>query len=186
MDIGRIFEVLPPDAGLLYDTKAGLGYCGDATLEVCNTLSHQNLKAVIQNSAWTEYGKAASLLKAVWPTYQEVEDGRTAVASGGKGKAWSTAVQQVARCCGSRPCHVSIKVDMTGMDSALVKCLLSTIGDCGTELVMKALGITALPLGTPQTWKRVLTGGNRRRLCTFYLLKYRGLRILVTCDPERQ
>ena len=183
MDVGKMFEVMAPDAGLLYDIRAGPGYCGDATLEVYNALSHQNLKAVIQNSAWTEYGKAASLLKAVWPMYQEVEEASTAMASAVKGKAWSMAVQHVARCCSSCPCHVSIKVDMTGMDMALVKCLLPTIGDCGIGLVLKALGLTALPLGTMQDWTKVQTSGNRRRLCTFFLLKYRGLRILVTCAP---
>ena len=184
MDIAKMFEVLPSDVGLLFDARAGQGYCGDATLDVCKNLRSHNLKRVIQNYAWRDYGKAASVLRAVWPSYQEIEDAPKAAASDNSlGLTWSMAVQRVARCCGSRPCYVSIKIDMTGIEPVLVKSLLSTIGDCGVELTLKALGLKELPYGTPQDWKRVQTSGNRQRLCTFYLLKYRGLRILVTCDP---
>ena len=185
MDIAKVFEVLPPDPGLLFDPAVGPCYCGDATLEVCKTLGLHKLKLVIQNCAWREYGKAASVLKAILPTYEEVENAPRAAAMDRQtpDKTWSMAVQQIARCCGLRPCYVSIKVNMTGMDKDLVKGMLSTIGDSAIGLVLKALGITALPSGTPQDWKRVQSSGNRRRLCTFYLLKYRGLRVLVTCDP---
>ena len=72
---------------------------------------------------------------------------------------------------------------MIGMDKGLVKRLLSTIGECAIGLILRALGTPALPTGTAQEWTRIQSSGTRRRLCTFYLLKYRGLRVLVTCNP---
>lgn len=181
VDLRVFFEPLPADLGLLLDYTAGRMYAGDVQISVF-TLRQGILKTVLKQTAAKDQQRAISLLQTMWPTYQETEAAaREATGSAGS-KAWSQAVHSIAGKCMRGTCYAAFEVNLTGMDKKLVSGLLPTVGECAIGLVMRALGNPALPPEAVQAWKRVQSSGNRARLCTFFLLKYRGLRVLVTCD----
>ena len=131
---------------------------------------------ILQHAAKRGHERAASILQIIWPTTEEIEE--TAV-----GHAWSGTVRKAAAECMTHVSYVSYHIMLRGLDKTVVKEMLPVIGKCAISQVLGALGASEVPPGTTQNWKQVQSSGNRRRLCTFYLLKYRGLRVLVTCDP---
>ena len=187
-DLKNFFEVLPPDLGLLMDSRIGNGYCGEAKVHVLSHSLFHAYKDIIRGVAKGDHRKAASLLKMIWPSYEEVDGAPIDFNPPIRGqlpcrKTWRLLVQQVAGLCSICPCYVSIELNLIGMDEVLVKKLLLTAGDYAIGLVLRALSKLALLPEIPQNWKKVGSSGGRRRLCSFFMLKYKGLRVLVICDP---
>ena len=187
-NLKKFFEVLPPDLGLLMDSRMGNSYCGEAKVHVLSHSITHVYKDIIRGVAKGDHKKAASLLKMIWPSYEEVDGAPIDFKSPTTGqrpcrKTWSQLVQQIAGLCSTCPCYVSIELNLVGMDIVLVKKLLVTIGDYAIGLVLRALSKLALLPEIPQNWRKVGSSGGRRRLCSFFMLKYKGLRILVICDP---
>ena len=131
---------------------------------------------ILQHIAKRGHERAASVLQVIWPTIEEIEATH-------QGCAWSKTVRQAAAKCTALVSYVSYHITLRGLDKTLVKEMLPVIGNCAISQVLGALGAPEVPPGPTQSWKQVQSSGTRRRLCTFYLLKYRGLRVLVTCDP---
>ncbi len=187
-DLKKFFEVLPPDLGLLIESSMGNGYYGEAKVHV---LSHSIIhvyKDIIRGVAKGDHDNAANLLKMIWPSYEEVDGAPVDFSPPITGhhpcrKTWSLLVQRVAGLCSTCPFYVSIELNLIGMDKILVKKMLLTIGDYAIGLVLRALSKLAFLREIPQNWKKVGSSGGRRRLCSFFMLKYKGLRVLVICDP---
>ena len=130
---------------------------------------------ILQHAAKRGHERAASILQIIWPTIEEIEATHEYV--------WSETIRQAAAGCMTHASYVSYHIKLRGLDKTVVKEMLPVIGKCTISQVLGALGASEVPPGTTQSWKQVQSSGNRRRLCTFYLLKYRGLRVLVSCDP---
>ena len=131
---------------------------------------------ILQHAAKRGHERVASILQIIWPTTEEIEATH-------EGYAWSKTVRQAATKCMTLVSYVSYHIKLPGLDKTVVKEMLPVIGNCAISQALGALGASEVPPGTLQSWKQVQSSGNRRRLCTLYLLKYRGLRVLVTCDP---